>query len=180
MSSSQLCLDTLSALVLTPASACLCVTYSVSVFLSLPPSLSVFFSLASVHSSAVEEPSPVRDKKAPNGQGPVPLSVICWYRVQSLSFSESCRSLEVKEPGRQERHCFCVWGAEMFLHVWSSFTIILQYSECFSPPALNQKNQALKCFMGNNRNKSIKYSVSGLISRVCTCIQINALAIQEK
>lgn len=123
MSSSQPCLDTPPASVLTPATACLCFTYSVSVFLSLLPSLSVFSpSLSiplflsphtSVHSSAVEEPSPVNENKTPlvgppSGQGPVPLSVICWYRVQSLSFSESCRSLEVKEPGRQERPCVCV------------------------------------------------------------------------
>lgn len=62
----------------------------------------------------VEDPSPVSGNKTPlvgppSGQGPVPLSVICWYRVQSLSFSESCRSLEVKEPGRQERPCVCVY-----------------------------------------------------------------------
>lgn len=92
----------------------------VSVPPSLLPSLSVFFSLclsfphASVRSSVVEDPSPVSENKAPlvgppSGQGPVPLSVICWYRVQSLSFSESCRSLEVKDPGRQDRACVCVY-----------------------------------------------------------------------
>lgn len=80
--------------------------------LSVSLSLSLFFSHVSVRSSAVEDPSPVSESKAPpvgppSGQGPVPLSVICWYRVQSLSFSESCRSLEVKEPGRQER-CLCL------------------------------------------------------------------------
>lgn len=76
----------------------------------LPPcpfflSLSFSFSHASVRSSMVAGPSPVSENKPPlvgppSGQGPVPLSVICWYRVQSLSFSESCRSLEVKKPGR--------------------------------------------------------------------------------
>lgn len=120
MSSSQPCLDTPPAFVLTPATACLCFTYSVSVFLSLLPSLSVFFSFSlsfphtSVHSSVVEEPSPVSENKAPpvgppSGQGPVPLSVICWYRVQSLSFSESCRSLEVKGARQSgEAPCLCL------------------------------------------------------------------------
>lgn len=106
-----------------PATACLCFTYSVCV--SVLPSLSVVsLSLssppnhphASVRYSMVEDPSPVRGNKAPllgapSGQGAVPLSVICWYRVQSLSFSESCRSVEVKE-----RPCVCrhqnmyTWG----------------------------------------------------------------------
>lgn len=98
------------------ATACLCFTDSVSVFLSLPVCLSVCSlslpsSHASVRCSMVEDPSPVSGNKAPpvgspSGQGPVPLSVICWYRVQSLSFSESCRSMEVKEPGRQEEVYF--------------------------------------------------------------------------
>lgn len=110
-SSSQPCPDTPSAFVFFfPAAACLCFTYSVSVFLSFPPcllslSLFLFSPHASVRCSMVEDPSPVSGNKAPlvgspSGQGPVPLSVICWYRVQSLSFSESCRSLEVKAPGR--------------------------------------------------------------------------------
>ena len=80
-----------------------------------------------MHSSVVEEPSPVSDSKAPmmgpaSGQGPVPMSVICWYRVQSLSFSESCRSLEVKEPGRQERPSVCVLSADRRLS--GLFTVI--------------------------------------------------------
>lgn len=118
-----------------PATACLCFTYSVSVFLSFP-SLSVFFlslclSLsfphASVRSSVVEDPSPVSENKAPSvgppsGQGPVPLCVICWYRVQSLSFSESCRSLEVKEPGRQERPRVCAY---------LNCTVRRQVTKCF-------------------------------------------------
>lgn len=92
-------------------SLCFCPSLPVC-FFSLPVSLS--FPHASVRSSVVEDPSPVSENKAPlvgppSGQGPVPLSVICWYRVQSLSFSESCRSLEVKEPGRQERPCVCVY-----------------------------------------------------------------------
>lgn len=90
-------------------SLCVSVLPSLSVF-----SLSLSFPHAFVRSSAVEDPSPVSGNKAPlvgppSGQGAVPLSVICWYRVQSLSFSESCRSLEVKEPGRQERPCVCVY-----------------------------------------------------------------------
>lgn len=103
---------------------CMPVFHLLSLCVSVPPSLPVcFFSLSlsvclsfphtSVHSCVVEEPSPVSENKTPlvgppSGQGPVPLSVICWYRVQSLSFSESCRSLEVKEPGRQERPCVYV------------------------------------------------------------------------
>lgn len=100
------------------ATACLCF-HLLSLCVSVLPSLSVvFLSLsfphASVRCSMVEDPSPVSGNKAPlvgppSGQGPVPLSVICWYRVQSLSFSESCRSLEVKEPGREERPCVCVY-----------------------------------------------------------------------
>lgn len=100
------CQDTPSAVLLLPATACLFFTYSASMFLSPPPCL-LFLSLSlfpytSVRCSMVEDPSPVRGSKAPllgppSGQGPVPVSVICWYRVQSLSFSESCRSLEVKE-----------------------------------------------------------------------------------
>lgn len=92
-----------------------CASPTQSVFLSFPPcllSLSLSSSPpnrphASVRYSTVEDPSPVRGNKAPllgppSGQGAVPLSVICWYRVQSLSFSESCRSVEVKE-----RPCVC-------------------------------------------------------------------------
>lgn len=86
----------------------LCVSVLPSLSVIFPLSLSLSFPHASVRSSVVEDPSPVSENKAPlvgppSGQGPVPLSVICWYRVQSLSFSESCTSLEVKEPGRQER-----------------------------------------------------------------------------
>lgn len=100
-------------------SLCVSVPPSLPVCFFLPPCLSLSLSVClsfphtSVHSSVVEEPSPVSENKTPlvgppSGQGPVPLSVICWYRVQSLSFSESCRSLEVKEPGRQERPCVYV------------------------------------------------------------------------
>lgn len=102
----------LHACVSPTQSLCFCPSLPVCFFLSL--SLSLSFPHASVRSSVVEDPSPVSGNKAPpvgppSGQGPVPLSVICWYRVQSLSFSESCRSLEVKEPGRQERPCVCVY-----------------------------------------------------------------------
>lgn len=101
-----------------PLHACVSPTQSLCFCPSLPVcfslSVSLSFPYASVRSSVVEDPSPVSGNKAPlvgspSGQGPVPLSVICWYRVQSLSFSESCRSLEVKEPGRQERPCVCVY-----------------------------------------------------------------------
>lgn len=92
-------------------------TYSVFVSLSFPPSLFLFslslalFCVSVCLSSVLEEPSPVSDSEASlsgpsgpsSGQGPVPLSLICWHRVHSLSFSDSCRSLEVKEPGREER-----------------------------------------------------------------------------
>jgi len=95
---------------------------SVPLSLSLPGSLS--FPHASVRSSVVEDPSPVSANKAPmvgpsSGQGPVPLSVICWYRVQSLSFSESCKSLEVKEPGRRGRPC--EWCLMSFRSVMQNF-----------------------------------------------------------
>lgn len=32
------------------------------------------------------------------GQGAVPVSVVCWYRMQSLSFTDCCISLEVTHP----------------------------------------------------------------------------------
>lgn len=103
---------TLSATV-SSSSHCMPVFHLLSLCASVPPSLSslslCFPRHASVRCSMVEDPSPVSGNKAPlvgppSGQGPVPLSVICWYRVQSLSFSESCRSLEVKE--RPPAHVF--------------------------------------------------------------------------
>ncbi|XP_063069410.1 FERM, ARHGEF and pleckstrin domain-containing protein 1-like isoform X2 [Engraulis encrasicolus] len=55
-----------------------------------------------------KDPSPVSDSTDSSSvsgsskyQGPVPLSLICWYRLHSLSFSDTCRSLEVKEASVQ-------------------------------------------------------------------------------
>ncbi|PWA31520.1 hypothetical protein CCH79_00002805, partial [Gambusia affinis] len=79
-------------------------------------------------SVAVEEPSPVRDKKAPNGQGPVPLSVICWYRVQSLSFSESCRSLENQLSGNLLRKFKNSNGWQKLWVVFTNFSLFFYKS----------------------------------------------------
>lgn len=80
-------------------------TLSVSLFkpsVSLMSPLTLCFSsLLSLSSAVVEDPSPVSLSEAPiaaplRAQGPVSLSLVCWYRVQSLSFSETCRNREVK------------------------------------------------------------------------------------
>lgn len=117
----------------------------------LPPSVCLFsfsvclfFSHASVRSSVVEDPSPVSENMAPqvghpSGQGPVPLSVICWYRVQSLSFSESCRSLEVKEPSSQGRladmyyySTSCKWAKNRPVHFSSCYDLnIVSWRTCY-------------------------------------------------
>ncbi|XP_047226539.1 FERM, ARHGEF and pleckstrin domain-containing protein 1-like isoform X2 [Girardinichthys multiradiatus] len=75
-----------------------------------------------------KEPSPVRDKKAPNGQGPVPLSVICWYRVQSLSFSESCRSLENQLSGNLLRKFKNSNGWQKLWVVFTNFSLFFYKS----------------------------------------------------
>ncbi|MEQ2284653.1 FERM, ARHGEF and pleckstrin domain-containing protein 1, partial [Ameca splendens] len=75
-----------------------------------------------------KEPSPVRDKKARNGQGPVPLSVICWYRVQSLSFSESCRSLENQLSGNLLRKFKNSNGWQKLWVVFTNFSLFFYKS----------------------------------------------------
>ena len=117
-----LCLDlALHACVTPTQSLCLCpflppslslcppsLLFSPSLSPPIPPSLPllrVCLSPVLRASCVVEEPRPISDRDAPlaapsNGQqGPVPVSLICWYRAQSSSFSDSCRSLEVMEPG---------------------------------------------------------------------------------
>ncbi|KAK5861047.1 hypothetical protein PBY51_022472 [Eleginops maclovinus] len=81
----------------------------------------------------VEDPSPVSVKKAPmvgppSGQGPVPLSVICWYRVQSLSFSESCRSLENQLSGNLLRKFKNSNGWQKLWVVFTNFSLFFYKS----------------------------------------------------
>ena len=80
--------------------ACVCVPLCLCVCVCVPhpPSLLV-----------VGDPSPHSEGGVPpvgpaSGSGLVPVSLICWYRVQSLSFSESCRSLEVKRQHAGPAH----------------------------------------------------------------------------
>ncbi|KAF7215788.1 FERM, ARHGEF and pleckstrin domain-containing protein 1 isoform X3 [Nothobranchius furzeri] len=80
-----------------------------------------------------KEPSPVCDNKAPkvgpaNGQGPVPLSVICWYRVQSLSFSESCRSPENQLSGNLLRKFKNSNGWQKLWVVFTNFSLFFYKS----------------------------------------------------
>ncbi|XP_010771861.1 FERM, RhoGEF and pleckstrin domain-containing protein 1 isoform X2 [Notothenia coriiceps] len=80
-----------------------------------------------------KDPSPVSVNKAPmvgspSGQGPVPLSVICWYRVQSLSFSESCRSLENQLSGNLLRKFKNSNGWQKLWVVFTNFSLFFYKS----------------------------------------------------
>ncbi|CAJ1079450.1 FERM%2C ARHGEF and pleckstrin domain-containing protein 1-like isoform X2 [Xyrichtys novacula] len=80
-----------------------------------------------------KDPSPVSENKAPSGgppsgQGPVPLSVICWYRVQSLSFSESCRSLENQLSGNLLRKFKNSNGWQKLWVVFTNFSLFFYKS----------------------------------------------------
>ncbi|XP_022046465.2 FERM, ARHGEF and pleckstrin domain-containing protein 1 isoform X2 [Acanthochromis polyacanthus] len=76
-----------------------------------------------------KEPSPVSENKGPpSGQGPVPLSVICWYRVQSLSFSESCRSLENQLSGNLLRKFKNSNGWQKLWVVFTNFSLFFYKS----------------------------------------------------
>ncbi|XP_051260092.1 FERM, ARHGEF and pleckstrin domain-containing protein 1 isoform X3 [Dicentrarchus labrax] len=80
-----------------------------------------------------KDPSPVSGNKAPlvgppSGQGPVPLSVICWYRVQSLSFSESCRSLENQLSGNLLRKFKNSNGWQKLWVVFTNFSLFFYKS----------------------------------------------------
>ncbi|XP_074550759.1 FERM, ARHGEF and pleckstrin domain-containing protein 1 isoform X2 [Halichoeres trimaculatus] len=80
-----------------------------------------------------KDPSPVSENKAPpvgppSGQGPVPLSVICWYRVQSLSFSESCRSLENHLSGNLLRKFKNSNGWQKLWVVFTNFSLFFYKS----------------------------------------------------
>ncbi|XP_023128198.2 FERM, ARHGEF and pleckstrin domain-containing protein 1 isoform X2 [Amphiprion ocellaris] len=80
-----------------------------------------------------KEPSPVSESKGPpvgppSGQGPVPLSVICWYRVQSLSFSESCRSLENQLSGNLLRKFKNSNGWQKLWVVFTNFSLFFYKS----------------------------------------------------
>ncbi|XP_069558731.1 FERM, ARHGEF and pleckstrin domain-containing protein 1-like isoform X2 [Brachyistius frenatus] len=80
-----------------------------------------------------KEPSPISENKAPpvgppSGQGPVPLSVICWYRVQSLSFSESCRSLENQLSGNLLRKFKNSNGWQKLWVVFTNFSLFFYKS----------------------------------------------------
>ncbi|XP_056245395.1 FERM, ARHGEF and pleckstrin domain-containing protein 1 isoform X2 [Seriola aureovittata] len=80
-----------------------------------------------------KDPSPVSENLAPlvgppSGQGPVPLSVICWYRVQSLSFSESCRSLENQLSGNLLRKFKNSNGWQKLWVVFTNFSLFFYKS----------------------------------------------------
>ncbi|XP_056285140.1 FERM, ARHGEF and pleckstrin domain-containing protein 1 isoform X3 [Pseudoliparis swirei] len=80
-----------------------------------------------------KDPSPVSANKAPmvgpsSGQGPVPLSVICWYRVQSLSFSESCKSLENQLSGNLLRKFKNSNGWQKLWVVFTNFSLFFYKS----------------------------------------------------
>ncbi|XP_008326123.1 FERM, ARHGEF and pleckstrin domain-containing protein 1 isoform X2 [Cynoglossus semilaevis] len=80
-----------------------------------------------------KDPSPVSENMAPqvghpSGQGPVPLSVICWYRVQSLSFSESCRSLENQLSGNLLRKFKNSNGWQKLWVVFTNFSLFFYKS----------------------------------------------------
>ncbi|XP_036815259.1 FERM, ARHGEF and pleckstrin domain-containing protein 1 isoform X2 [Oncorhynchus mykiss] len=78
-----------------------------------------------------KEPSPVSDSEASlagpsgpsSGQGPVPLSLICWYRVHSLSFSDSCRSLENQLSGNLLRKFKNSNGWQKLWVVFTNFSL---------------------------------------------------------
>ncbi|XP_072300724.1 FERM, ARHGEF and pleckstrin domain-containing protein 1-like isoform X2 [Eucyclogobius newberryi] len=80
-----------------------------------------------------KDPSPVRENKVPSmgptsGQGPVPLSVICWYRVQNLSFSECCRSLENQLSGNLLRKFKNSNGWQKLWVVFTNFSLFFYKS----------------------------------------------------
>ncbi|XP_035460164.2 FERM, ARHGEF and pleckstrin domain-containing protein 1-like isoform X2 [Scophthalmus maximus] len=80
-----------------------------------------------------KDPCPVSENVAPlvgppSGQGPVPLSVICWYRVQSLSFSESCRSLENQLSGNLLRKFKNSNGWQKLWVVFTNFSLFFYKS----------------------------------------------------
>ncbi|XP_041700157.1 FERM, ARHGEF and pleckstrin domain-containing protein 1 isoform X4 [Coregonus clupeaformis] len=80
-----------------------------------------------------KDPSPVSDSEASlsgplgpssgQGQGPVPLSLICWYRVHSLSFSDSCRSLENQLSGNLLRKFKNSNGWQKLWVVFTNFSL---------------------------------------------------------
>ncbi|XP_031651548.1 FERM, ARHGEF and pleckstrin domain-containing protein 1 isoform X7 [Oncorhynchus kisutch] len=75
-----------------------------------------------------KDPSPVSDSEASlsgpgSGQGPVPLSLICWYRVHSLSFSDSCRSLENQLSGNLLRKFKNSNGWQKLWVVFTNFSL---------------------------------------------------------
>ncbi|KAG8000644.1 hypothetical protein GBF38_017078 [Nibea albiflora] len=91
-----------------------------------------------------KDPSPVSGNKAPpvgppSGQGPVPLSVICWYRVQSLSFSESCRSLENQLSGNLLRKFKNSNGWQKLWVVFTNFSLFF-YKSHQSPSPQSLRN----------------------------------------
>uniref|UniRef100_A0A4W5P0R2 FERM, ARHGEF and pleckstrin domain-containing protein 1 n=1 Tax=Hucho hucho TaxID=62062 RepID=A0A4W5P0R2_9TELE len=117
------------------SSACVCL-HLLSLCVSVLPSLSLSLSLFSLSlfcvsvclSSVLEEPSPVSDSEASlsvpsSGQGPVPLSLICWYRVHSLSFSDSCRSLENQLSGNLLRKFKNSNGWQKLWVVFTNFSL---------------------------------------------------------
>ncbi|KAG7271409.1 hypothetical protein CRUP_031221 [Coryphaenoides rupestris] len=57
------------------------------------------------------------------GPGPVPVSLICWYRVQSHSFSESCRSLENQLSGNLLRKFKNSNGWQKLWVVFTNFSL---------------------------------------------------------
>ncbi|XP_077435750.1 FERM, ARHGEF and pleckstrin domain-containing protein 1-like isoform X3 [Vanacampus margaritifer] len=75
-------------------------------------------------------PSPVSENKVGprSGQGPVPLCVICWYRVQSLSFSEACRSLENQLSGNLLRKFKNSNGWQKLWVVFTNFSLFFYKS----------------------------------------------------
>ncbi|XP_077472709.1 FERM, ARHGEF and pleckstrin domain-containing protein 1 isoform X2 [Stigmatopora argus] len=75
-------------------------------------------------------PSPVVENKVypRNGQGPVPLCVICWYRVQSLSISEARRSLENQLSGNLLRKFKNSNGWQKLWVVFTNFSLFFYKS----------------------------------------------------
>ncbi|XP_051937604.1 FERM, ARHGEF and pleckstrin domain-containing protein 1-like isoform X3 [Hippocampus zosterae] len=75
-------------------------------------------------------PSPVSENKVgPRcGQGAVPLCVICWYRVQSLSFSEARRSLENQLSGNLLRKFKNSNGWQKLWVVFTNFSLFFYKS----------------------------------------------------
>ncbi|XP_061736120.1 FERM, ARHGEF and pleckstrin domain-containing protein 1-like isoform X2 [Nerophis ophidion] len=75
-------------------------------------------------------PSPVTENKVGprSGPGPVPLCVICWYRVQSLSFSEAYRSLENQLSGNLLRKFKSSNGWQKLWVVFTNFSLFFYKS----------------------------------------------------